>query len=237
MTLNRRIRSPLISFAGFTRFSGQAPSVLDGAPDRSRFAFFEFSSQRYLIHSGYIANQDACTLYIIRTTPTEGHSMNRFVQCTPRFDRCLKDLDKGGGKAARAAERARNLFEELIAEGERNPFKAGRLTGHGESRLHHSVKYDLGNGYRLVCLLRGNVCTLAYAGSHDECNRWIRGQHSRIAHREPHRTTSVAERRISPSASEEQDLRVEADDYEASLAEKLQDTDIIRVFNGLCKRG
>ncbi|MBI4775232.1 MAG: hypothetical protein HY788_13850 [Deltaproteobacteria bacterium] len=163
--------------------------------------------------------------------------MKRFIQCTPRFDKCLKDLDKAGGKAAMAAECARTVFAELVAEGDQNPFKAGRLTGHGESRLHHSVKYDLGNGYRLVCLLRGNVCTLAYAGSHDDCNRWVRGQHSGIAHREPHKTTTVAERRISSSASKEQDLREEADDYEASLAENLQDTDIMSIFNGLCKRG
>ena len=163
--------------------------------------------------------------------------MKRFVQYAPRFDTCLKILDRAGGKAVLASERARTIISKLIEEGEQSPFDIGRLTGHGEGRVHNCLKYNLGNGYRLICLLKGNVCTLAYAGSHDDCDRWIRRQHSMVARRKLHRTATVAERRVSPHSSKEQSIEEERDDYEASLAERLQETDIMRIFNCLCKRG
>ena len=70
--------------------------------------------------------------------------MKRFVQYAPRFHTCLKNLDKAGGKAVLAAERARTIISKLIEEGEQSPFDIGRLTGHGEGRVRNCLKYNLG---------------------------------------------------------------------------------------------
>jgi hypothetical protein len=178
------------------------------------------------------------TSRISRARSTGEHSMKRFVQRTPKFDICLKDLEKAGGKAALASKRAMSIYETLVLEGDQNPFESNRLASHGEGRLHKCLKYNLGNGYRLVCFVTGNVCTFAYAGNHDDCDRWIRRQHSMVAHREPHTSTRVAVRRISPNRSpEEQQIEDQEDEYERLLAEKIEEGDILHVFRGLCKRG
>ena len=78
---------------------------------------------------------------------------------------------------------------------------------------------------------------MAYAGNHEDCDRWIRRQHSMVAHREPHTATKVAERRIARSRSKKQRSEDEQDEYEASLAERIRERDILRIFNGLCKSG
>jgi hypothetical protein len=53
------------------------------------------------------------------------------------------------------------------------PGQVIRVTKHGELRIKGCMKYDLGSGYRLVTLKYGCHIYLLYAGSHDECNRWI----------------------------------------------------------------
>lgn len=50
----------------------------------------------------------------------------------------------------------------------------GRMTQHGESRIRHCIKYDLGGGYRLVTVRpKDTVFLLLFVGSHDDAERWL----------------------------------------------------------------
>jgi hypothetical protein len=69
-----------------------------------------------------------------------------------------------GGERQRAARKAEAILGALNIG--RDPREVGRMTSHGESRIRCS-KYDLGNGFRLVTLRRGDALILLYMGSHE----------------------------------------------------------------------
>lgn len=48
-----------------------------------------------------------------------------------------------------------------------------QVTHHGESRIPHCVKYDLGSAYRLVTVEHEGQRHLLFVGTHDETDRWI----------------------------------------------------------------
>ena len=89
----------------------------------------------------------------------------------------LKDFEKSlqlalqhGGWAQKAAQKV------YAALGQPDPMLAlsgMRLTNHGESRIPHCVKYDLGNGWRLVTQQNDKACGLLLVGKHDDMDRWL----------------------------------------------------------------
>ncbi|MFA6286974.1 MAG: UvrD-helicase domain-containing protein [Opitutaceae bacterium] len=92
-----------------------------------------------------------------------------------KFNEVLKQMRRSGGGRANAYRKIGEIRQGL-ALGERN---VCQTTDHGESRIKNCIKYDLGNGYRLVSVDFGEVVMLCYAGSHDEVNHWLdvnRGQ-------------------------------------------------------------
>ncbi|MGD1084649.1 MAG: UvrD-helicase domain-containing protein [Verrucomicrobiota bacterium] len=48
-----------------------------------------------------------------------------------------------------------------------------QTTDHGESRIKNCIKYDLGNGYRLVTVQQAEVVVLVYIGDHDSTQKWL----------------------------------------------------------------
>lgn len=92
------------------------------------------------------------------------------------FQKRLDTLKHSGGTASLAAQKAQILLTHIEQNGTIDG--AGKLTKNGEARLKNSVKFDLGNGYRLICTKEKDKLYLRYIGSHDECDRWIK-QHAR----------------------------------------------------------
>ena len=88
-----------------------------------------------------------------------------------KLDKQLQALSRSDKKAALAAERA----HEIVAKLKAGPplADAGSTTKRGELRIKGCIKYNLGSGYRLVALKQGRDLYLLYAGSHDDCHRWI----------------------------------------------------------------
>lgn len=92
-----------------------------------------------------------------------------------KFNEVLKQMRRSGGGRANAYRKIGEIRQGL-ALGERN---VCQTTDHGESRIKNCIKYDLGNGYRLVTVDFGEVVMLCYAGSHEEVDHWLdanRGQ-------------------------------------------------------------
>lgn len=92
-----------------------------------------------------------------------------------KFNEVLKHMRRSGGGRANAYRKIGEIRQGL-ALGERN---ICQTTDHGENRIKNCVKYDLGNGYRLVTVDFSEVVMLCYAGAHDEVDHWLdanRGQ-------------------------------------------------------------
>jgi mRNA-degrading endonuclease RelE of RelBE toxin-antitoxin system len=89
------------------------------------------------------------------------------------FKKALKALEKGDRAASAAAERAKEIISKLAA-GEHQAIELqNRRTHNGELRIGGCRKYNLGGGYRLVCIKQKSRLLATFVGSHDDCNRWI----------------------------------------------------------------
>ena len=98
--------------------------------------------------------------------------MIQFLYVDPRLEKQLKALRQAGKKAALAAVRAEDIVSRL-KEGVFRPEQIGIITKHGELRIKRCIKYNLGSGYRLVTFKEGRNLFVLFAGTHDDCHRWI----------------------------------------------------------------
>lgn len=90
--------------------------------------------------------------------------------CTKQFNKALQDAFLSGGVTQKRARRVKELLGSL---GELEPFKSLPVTNHGETRIPHCVKYDLGGAWRLVTTQDQKTCTFIYVGDHDDVDRWL----------------------------------------------------------------
>lgn len=88
------------------------------------------------------------------------------------FTSALQKLNSYGGAAQNKANKAYTIWGKA-ASGEDNPFVGIPVTNHGETRIEHCIKYDLGDGYRLVTVQDENMCMFCFAGKHDKTDAWI----------------------------------------------------------------
>ncbi len=98
--------------------------------------------------------------------------MIKNIHVDPKLEKCLSVLRKGSRRACLAADRIEAIIEEL-KQGQTPPAEICNFTRHGEGRIKGCRKYDLGAGYRLVTLKQDNDLYLLFAGTHDECSRFI----------------------------------------------------------------
>jgi hypothetical protein len=87
------------------------------------------------------------------------------------FDASLQSMRKKGGENKRKADKVLQIVGGLNMA--LTALTELPVTKHGESRVKHCVKYELGNGYRLVTIQTEKVVMLCFAGTHDETDRWL----------------------------------------------------------------
>ena len=86
-------------------------------------------------------------------------------------------LRNRGGPYQKASETCCSIVELLRIGGD----VSNRITNHGENRIEHAVKYDLGHGCRLVTVQTDNYIYLLFAGTHEDADEWIiRNQNLKI---------------------------------------------------------
>lgn len=98
--------------------------------------------------------------------------MIQYVHIDFRFGKQLSVLRQAGKKAALAADKTEDIISRL-KKGTLRPEQLGNTTKHGELRIKGCMKYDLGSGYRLVTLKAEGALFVLFAGTHDDCHRWI----------------------------------------------------------------
>lgn len=87
------------------------------------------------------------------------------------FANSLRDLKRKGGLYQRAGEQVEAILGRINV-GE-DPFHGVGVTNHGETRIRHSVKYDLQGRSRLVTWKSDRICLFLYCGTHDDVDRWL----------------------------------------------------------------
>lgn len=88
---------------------------------------------------------------------------------TKNFDRALKEA-KFGGPSRKAAIKVSAVIGSL---GDKNPFAGLKLTNNGETRIAKCLKYDLGDGWRLVTVQDNRTCGFIFVGDHDDVDRFL----------------------------------------------------------------
>ncbi len=156
------------------------------------------------------------------------------IHVDPKLEKCLAALRKGSRRACLAADRTEDIIEEL-KRGEKPLGEICTFTRNGEARIKGCMKYNLGAGYRLVILKQENDLYLLYAGTHDECSRWVENNRDGLS------LDLIAERsdtvkrsrngKVSPSSaySTHDDHETVDEDWLPPLSDK----DLRMVFSGL----
>lgn len=153
-----------------------------------------------------------------------------------QFEKLLENLKRSGGNGALVAKRAEALIEELTLSEGYGAAESCRLTKNGEARIRNCRKYDLRNGYRLVCIRKGRHLILLYVGTHDDCDRWLEHNRGLRPVLEPELPTAapLAARPKAPPAPPVTDLEPDAADFGSK--EQFTVKELRLLFSGLCGR-
>ena len=169
----------------------------------------------------------------------DGNEEVLYIHRTPTLDRCLDELRRKGGVPSQVAQKADELIRLITRTKDECLREQFRFTRNGEYRMKYCRKYDLGCGYRLVLLQKGRHLVLLYAGTHDDCFRWI--EHNKKMDYQIDDTTYSMPVRYNPRADASvsgSGLKREPPDdkYEADLMSRINDRILRKVFSGLLKQ-
>ncbi|MGO3933683.1 hypothetical protein NP284_35875 [Rhodopseudomonas pseudopalustris] len=89
---------------------------------------------------------------------------------TKSFDKALHNVLLSGGQAKKRGLKVKIVLGSLKDD---DPFDGLPVTNNGETRIKNCVKYDLGDGWRLVTRQTDKICTFLYVGDHDTTDRWL----------------------------------------------------------------
>ncbi|SCY37243.1 hypothetical protein [Desulfoluna spongiiphila] len=161
--------------------------------------------------------------------------MIRFIHLTHQFEKQLSAMKRSSKMAVAASRKADAIINRLAANGMSPLNEAGKLSHHGERRIRHAVKFDIGKGYRMLAVKKNEQLYLLFVGAHDNCAAWVEnnrglenpGELTRI------RTLTAALPRNEPPAGP--DLSPEPD-YDDLLLARVTEQDLCVVFQGLRRR-
>lgn len=151
-----------------------------------------------------------------------------------RVETFIVSLDRSGKAGRNVAAKARAVISDLSRNisGHR-PETIFAFTKYGEKRIRNCRKYDLGSGFRLIVLQRGDTVFACFLGTHDNCQRWL-DRNSRLGdfNAGAGRLIPVSRKKPEKIDSEAaQETAAEEDGHE--LSEHYTDKDLRAVFSGL----
>jgi hypothetical protein len=155
------------------------------------------------------------------------------IHRAPQFKKCLEKLRRAGGRAALAAAQVEEILATLALHDGIPPEQVHKRTTHGEHRIDGCQKFDLVGGYRLVYVKEREQYCLLFAGTHDECDRWL-NHHKRLKPVEQQDNTLciVSQTAPAPPVSLQKDPVWDWDYYEI-LLRQIDEKMLRRIFRGL----
>jgi hypothetical protein len=161
--------------------------------------------------------------------------MIRYIYKDSNFDEKLLELRRQGGTSSAVTKKADEIIKKLLSNARSSPFEIGRLTRKGEQRIKNCKKYNLGNGYRMICLKDGNSLIFLYIGTHDECTRWLE-RNKDLKYELDNATCTLISKSLKPDDSVHNEEIDYAEEYEKQLLEKIDDKILRKIFCGLCEK-
>lgn len=157
------------------------------------------------------------------------------IHIDPKVEKRIAALleQSNAGYELNAARKASKIIDAL----KRGvlPHRAGKLNDNGESRIRNCIKYDLGKGYRLICVKSGSCFFVLYKGSHDNCDAWL-CRNSRLkpeSIKNDFIVHPVRRKKGQPVRSKPRD---DEWDYDAMLMARISQEDLRQVFPGIINR-
>lgn len=154
------------------------------------------------------------------------------IHLDPKLGKCLAALKKGSRRAGMAADRVETIIMEL-KRGKIPPGQVCAFTRNGEARIKGCRKYNLGAGYRLVTLKQGNDLYLLFAGTHDECARWIENNREHLPLEMIAGRSRTVRRPVCRKAPEARTSPPPESQPEEDWIPPLDDRDLRIIFSGL----
>jgi hypothetical protein len=159
-----------------------------------------------------------------------------YIHRDPNFDRRLNMLRERGGTALIAVKKSEEIINRIIMKGRAHSHKIGKQTKNGELRIKHCIKYDLGNGYRLVCIRKRSHLTCLFVGNHDDCSRWIERKKG-IKYEIDNNYSNMLLTKENTSMDFESVEEIDpAEEYEDNIMKRVNDKIIRTIFSGLVER-
>jgi len=171
------------------------------------------------------------------------------VYIIPRLERQLYQMAQQTNAPAVAAQRARQIIDSLIrgntpvagCAGEVDPegleqTGTGLLRYRKDKRVKNSLKFNLGKGFRLICVKEKKAIYVMFVGDHDSSDAWL----DHFTKKRPHKAdmslaTVFAVENDSPPRP-----RVPVPETEAfcdPLPREIPQDMLRKVFSGLCAPG
>ncbi len=154
------------------------------------------------------------------------------IHIYPKIERQLTAMETRANAPVFAAERARQIIAALIRDG--NLTNSGLLRRRSDRRVKNCLKFNLGSGFRLVCIKEKNHLFIMFVGHHDACDTWL----DTYRKKRPHKTDRgmiVFPAETDPDGHTEKKVRPVTDESlteEPGLPE-ISQKDLRRIFNGL----
>lgn len=99
------------------------------------------------------------------------------VHLHPKLERQLTAMEGQANAPSIAACRARKIIEAMI-EGQTSQ-ASGLFRARSDARVKNSWKYDLGAGYRLICIRTKQIIYIMHVGDHESCDTWLNNNSKR----------------------------------------------------------
>ena len=154
------------------------------------------------------------------------------VHLNLKVEKKLSEFKKSKTPMAHAAKKAEHVICGLVSG--KSPSSAGILNKNGESRIKNCMKYDLGNGYRLVCIKYGDDVYVVYLGNHDSSKVWI-DNHKHINQAHIHHEADLFNRVEQMKSDCPISLNIPPvyDPVEGDMKKEISQGDLRKVFKGL----
>ena len=156
------------------------------------------------------------------------------IHLEPQLQKCLNKLYKAGGRAARAAERVETIITTLASHEGMRPAQVNKLTRHGEARIDKCKKFDLVGGYRLVYVREEQHYFFLFAGTHDDCDRWLNNHRNLKPAILCEDILLIASQSDDVTPAPAQGVTENDSDYDAILMKQIDEKMLRRIFRGLC---
>ena len=151
----------------------------------------------------------------------------------PKVEKTLEQMKALGNARKFGAERAETIIDTL-----RNGAvmaRAGRLSKSKDGRIKRLFKYDLGKGFRLICLKEKSALYVLFVGSHDRCDTWLENYSKKKPHQAevPMTCYHIKQEKQSRTASGSHSIAEPEDDDMYDRMSRISQKELRKVFSGL----